>query len=203
MRKHLYTMSVFVLSMLVCAMPTEAEESKAEAIDKEKMQKMMELSSPGEKHKVLDGMVGSWTYTMSYRMAPDAPEQFTEGTAENNWILDGRQLKQIFTGVVDMGEHAHQFEGIGFIGHDNLTGEYTSIWMDNMGTGTMVAKGVYDAATKTITETGTHTCAMRGEEVKFRNELTFIDADNYSFTMYDLSVEKPYKSLEIKYTRSK
>ena len=73
-----------------------------------------------------------------------------------------------------------------------------------MTTATMIAHGTYNAETKTITETGAHTCAMQGKEVKFKSEMKIIDADHYSYIMHDLSsADKPFKSMDIQFTRQK
>lgn len=200
MKKLLLTASVCLLSATAYMTPIQAEEAKT-GMTQAQMQKMMKLSTPGEGHKALEKLVGNWTYKMSYRMSADSPEQFTEGSSENRMILGGRHLEQKASGVVEEANQTYQFEGIGFTGYDNLKKEYTSVWIDNMGTGTAVSKGAYDAKTETFTETGNHTCAMRGKDVKFRSELKIVDKDHYTLTMYDISEEKSYKSMEIQYTR--
>jgi len=179
-----------------------ASEDATNMPTEEQMQQMMALMTPGEHHKVLDALVGSWDYSMSHRMTPDAPMEVTSGTSENAWILDGRQLKQKVSGTFEMNGETHNFEGIGLIGYDNMKSEYTSIWIDNVGTGTMVSTGTYDSETNMITEIGSHMCPIQGKEVSFRSEVKFDDANQFTYIMYDLnSYDKPFKSMEIKYTR--
>lgn len=182
-----------------------AAEDKAPAgkPDEAAMKKMMELTTPGEAHKVLNDLVGNWDYTMTHKMAKDAPEQTSTGTSENKWILDGRFLKQKVTGEFDMGGEKKRFEGIAVLGHDNVKGEYTSLWIDNMNTTMMQTTGKYDAATRTLTENAQFFCPMKNAEVKSSNELKFVDADHYTYTMYDVTTADKYKAMEIKYTRKK
>ena len=198
--------SLFAMMVMAFSHSTLHAEDTAPAMpDAEAMQKMMEAGMPGEHHKVLDAMVGSWTYTMTHRMAPDAPEETSEGTSENTWILGGRQVQQIVKSTMDFGGHKMEYEGLGYVGYDNMAKGYTSIWLDNMNTSFMVAKGgTYDEETKTIKEEGSFSCPMKGHDVGFRSEAHFIDEDHMTYTMYDLtSAKEPFKMMEIKYTRAK
>lgn len=198
-------MKKLLISMLAtCAMATAAMAADttppADMPDEAAMKKMMELTTPGENHKVLNQLVGNWTYTISFKMAKDAPEQTSTGNSENAWILDGRFLQQKVSGVMDMGGQKQSFNGIATIGYDNGKREYQSTWMDNMNTGLMTATGQYDATTKTLKEGGEFFCPIKNSIVKTQSELQFVDADHFTYTTYDVSGEK-YKSMEIKYTR--
>lgn len=202
-------MNKIILIAFVCFIFTilniaslSASEDATNMPTEEQMQQMMALMTPGEHHKVLDALVGSWEYSMSHRMTPDAPMEVTSGTSENAWILNGRQLKQKVSGTFEMNGETHNFEGIGLIGYDNMKSEYTSIWIDNFGTGTMVSTGTYDPETNMITEIGSHMCPIQGKEVKFRSEVHFKDENHFTYVMYDLSyADKPFKSMEINYMR--
>lgn len=193
------------LTTIIAVAPAYAETAKGTP-DEVAIKKMKELGMPGEQHKVLDALAGSWNYTVTYKMAPDAPEEISSGTSNSQWILDGRFIQQKVSGTMDMNKDGktEKFEGVGLIGHDNVTGKYRSIWVDNVSTGMMTASGTYDAATKTIKESGHYSCPVKGEEVKFNSELHFTDADHHTYTMYDQTPEgQTYKSMEIKYTRKK
>ncbi len=178
--------------------PARADEYK---MDDAAMKQMMERSMPGDQHKVLDGLAGSWDYTVSFKMAPDAPEQTSTGTSENKWVLDGRFIQQTVSGTMDMGQGPQKFEGVGYVGHDNVKGKYVSTWMDNMVTGIMVADGTYNPTTKTIKESGQFFCPMKNAEVQFESELTFVDATHVTYAMYDTSAPEKFKAMEIKYTK--
>lgn len=171
-------------------MPSEAE-----------MQKMMELTSPGKHHKVLDKMAGEWTYTMSYKMSADAPEQITKGTSSNQWIMGGRYMQQQVEGPVDMGGQTMQFNGMGLMGYNNMKKVYENLWIDNMNTAMMTSTATYNPQSKILTEQGTFSCPMKGENVKFKGTLQFMGDNTMLYTMYDETGAKPYKSMEIKYTR--
>ena len=70
------------------------------------------------------------------------------------------------------------------MGYDNLTKEFTSVWVDNMGTGTSVVKGPYDEDTKTITLNGTMVDPMSGNEMKIKEVLHLIDDNHHVFEMF-------------------
>ncbi len=183
-----------------------AEELKAAApaMDPAKqaaMEAMQQLGSPSEGHKALEPFVGSWTYTLEWRMAPDAPPETMTGTAANSLILGGRFLKQAIAGTT---EGHPPFEGIGFTGYDNIRKEYTSVWIDNMGTGMMVGTGQFDVATKTLTEQSDFSCPMTGEaHRKSRAVWKVVDADHHVYESHMQTPEgQEFKAMEIRYTRA-
>jgi hypothetical protein len=192
---------VFALSLSILIATANAAEPPKGAPSEADMKKMMELGMPGEKHKALDGMVGTWDYTVTYKMSPDAPEQTSTGISDNKWVLDGRFVQQNVGGTMDMNGEKKEFKGVGYIGHDNVKGEYISTWMDNMSTGLMTSNGIYDEASKSIKESGQFYCPIKNGEIKFESELKFIDATHYSHTMYDVSSGEKSKMMEITYTK--
>ena len=120
---------------------------------------------------------------------------------ENKLIFGGRFLQQEAKGQA-MGQ---PFEGIGITGYDNVRGEYTSVWLDNMGTGIMVGTLQYDSATKTYAGKGSFSCPITGEKNKaYRDVWKWVDQDNYTYEMYGTTPDgQEFKSLEISYKRVK
>src|SRR6185295_18628018 len=96
---------------------------------------------------VLDALVGNWTTHVKWWMAPGAPAQESDGTAQMSWAFGGRYLHEADTGTA-MGM---PFEGMGVTGYDNLKKKYVGSWIDSMGTGIMQSEGTYDPSKKTIT----------------------------------------------------
>ena len=132
----------------------------------------------------------------------DAPAEESSGTSENTWIMGGRFVQQMTTGTA-MGQ---PFEGMGFFGYDNMKGEYTNLWLDNMSTGIMKSSSKYDAGTKSFSEEGSFPCPMTGEtDRKFRGSMKVIDNDHLLYEMYsnDPASGKEFKSMEISYARVK
>jgi hypothetical protein len=172
-------------------------------MDEAQMQKMKELGSPGEHHKNLDTLLGKWSHMVKWWMSPDAVPEVSQGTNTNTWIMDGRFLKQEVTGT-SMGQ---PFEGMGMTGYDNVKGEYTSVWIDNMSTSMMTASSRYDPAARTFEEKGSFACPMTGEkDKKFRAITKIIDNDHFSYEMYSTGMsggETEFKTMEITYERAK
>jgi hypothetical protein len=135
----------------------EAPEGEAPA-DDPAMAAMMASMVPGPQHEKLASMTGTWTITMKFWMDPGAEPQSSTGTAERSMILDGRILEERVTSDV-MGM---PFHGLGHTGYDNVTGEWWSTWMDNMGTGVMQTHGTVDEETHTATWEGEMSDPMTG-----------------------------------------
>lgn len=172
----------------------DMDKMKAEYMDK-----WTEYATPSEGHKVLEQLVGNWEYTLKYWSSPDTPPEESTGTNDVKWILGGRFLEMDVNGR-SMGQ---PFEGMGIMGYDNAKKEYVNTWIDSMGTGMMNATGSYDAETKTLTETGSYTDPMAGQQT-FKGVTKFIDEDNVSYEMYISGPEgKETRVMEINYTRKK
>lgn len=165
------------------------------------MQSMMEiyreLATPGDPHKLLAGMAGSWSVRSMCTMEPGKPPMESTGTSEQKMILGGRFLQQEFNGEM-MGS---PFTGIGFAGYDNHTGKYVSTWMDTMGTGIYYFEGTAGADGKTITQTCSYDDPVRGP-MKWRSVTRIVDNNTLEFEMYCTDNSgKEEKMAEMTYTR--
>ena len=112
------------------------------------MQAMMEVykkvGTPGEPHKLLAKLEGSWT-TKSKGWEGGKPAMESTGTCEQKVILNGHYLRQEYTGDM-MGA---PFTGINLLGYNNHTKKFESIWIDSMSTAIyfFVGKGSADPLT--------------------------------------------------------
>lgn len=213
--KKLQVFIIILTLALLCPLalhPASADEDKMESkMQDDKMQddKMKEMqaemmakwhayATPGEAHKVLGQLEGDWYYTVSWWNTPGSEPEVSTGESENEWIMGGRFLEMDADGT-SMGQ---KFEGMGIIGYDNGKKEYTSVWIDTMGTGMMTATGTYDAASKTLTENGSYTDPMTGQGKSFRGVTTFVDKDSYKFELYTVSPDgSEFRQMEIIYKR--
>jgi hypothetical protein len=112
--------------------------------------------SPGPMHKHLDALVGDWTFTGKWRMAPEDAWQDFEATVEREWILDGRFIHE----TVKSEWMGQPFEGMGLIGYDNLRKQYDMIWVENASTATFHSTGKADPTGKIFTFEGTNSNQM-------------------------------------------
>ena len=204
--KSFVRMFVFVGVLGMFASPLFAEEVVTPKIDdkaaSEKtvmMEKMKAMTSPGAAHKVLEPLAGKWTYASKFWMSADGKPEESTGTSDQMMIFGGRFLKQDVKGAM-MGQ---PFEGIGYLGYDNIKGEYTMTWMDSMITGTMTMSGQFDAVTKTLHTTGANSCPMTGEKARaMRWDWAITDDAHNTFTGYMNGPDgKEFKGMEIVYTK--
>jgi len=181
------------------AAPADKKATDQKAADeKAMMDAWMKFATPGEGHKWLDPLVGTWDAKITMWMAPGAPPQESTGTSENKWVLGGRFVEQRYEGTF-MGQ---PFNGLGYTGYDNFKKKYIGSWMDNMGTMMMVSQG--EAAEKTLTMTSTVDDFMTGKSATVKSEIKIMAPDRHVMEMWGPDPSgKPFKSMEIQYTRKK
>ncbi len=147
------------------------------------MEAMMEvyrkLATPGEPHKMLARLEGSWTTRTKAWMEPDKPPMEGRGTCVQKTLLGGRYLQQEYTGEM-AGE---TFAGINIIGYDNYTKKYVSTWIDSMSTGIYCFEGTGSEDGKTITQESTYDDPVRGPMV-WRSMARFVDNDTVEYEMF-------------------
>ena len=213
--KSLRRLSAILLSAAIC-LPSLAQdkpdkkkdEKPAGAPSEADMAAMMELSKPGENHKLLASGVGKWSYSVKMWMNPDpnAPPTTSTGTSVVKPVMDGRYFTSEHTGKMQMpgpdGKMTDtEFKGMSIDGYDNVKKKFVASWIDNMGTGIMLSEGDYDAATKTFTYR-TEGEMMPGMKTKIREVIKIVDNDHHTFEFFEERGEKEVKTMEINYTRS-
>jgi hypothetical protein len=150
--------------LALCAVPLAAQEGEEAPAADPMMEAWQASMTVGPQHEMLASMAGTWTFTMKMWMDPNAEPQSSTGTAERTMIFDGRVLEERVLGEV-MGT---PFQGLGHTGYDNVTGQWWSTWMDNLGTGVMLMKGTVDEATHTATWEGEMSDPMTGGKSPMR-----------------------------------
>lgn len=187
--------SIFVCLVLLSSnsflIAQEGGEQSAE------MKAWMEYMTPGPMHEMMAKSAGEWKVITKYWMDPAGEPTETEGNANVEMILGGRYMQSTHTGTM-MGM---PFEGISLQGYDNATGEFTSIWIDNMGTGFSISKGTYDEASNSINFEGSMLDPITKEDMKFRQVVKNIDDDHFMFEMYMNYKGQEFKSMVVDYTR--
>jgi hypothetical protein len=181
------------------AKPRTARRRKAApAQDHEAMMAAwQEAMTPGDGHRRLEPLVGSWTARTTYTMGSGTPEEVSEGTSEHRLVLGGRYLEQsyrsTFSGML--------YEGLGYTGYDNLRRTYVGTWMDTFGTGIMTSVGTgrpNDRAIDTIAES----FRVGGKRVLTECKLRIADRDHHTFEMWEKAPNgRRYRAMRIEYTR--
>jgi len=173
------------------------------------MAAMMELAKPGENHKLLQGLAGSWTYNGKFWLNPEpsAPPMESPGKTVIKPIMGGRYLQVDHAGKMQMpGPDGKMtgldFKGMEIAGYDNVKKKFVSSWIDNMGTSIIQSEGSYDPETKTLTYTSEYE-PMPGMKTKTRGLLKITDNDHHTMEYYEDRGGKEVKVMEIAYTREK
>jgi len=199
MRSRILAATILVAVTATLAFADDPK-AKSAAQQQAEMDAMMKAATPGDAHKKLSPMAGSWTAEVKMWMAPGAPPAAGSGAAENSWALDGRWLEQRFTGNF-MGM---PFTGVGYTGYDNIKKKYVGSWMDTMTTSMMISDGKADADGKSITFSSTMDDPMTGKTSPVKEKVTVVDADHHMLEMWGAGPDgKMFKMMEINYTRKK
>lgn len=189
-----------LLILCTSAFAQEPQKKEMSAEDKAAMEAMMKAMTPGDAHKLLDGMVGTWDAKVSMYMDPSQPPMVSSGTSENSWVLGNREVMQKFTGTfMNM-----PFSGVGYSGYDNVKKQYWGTWMDTMSTGVMVSTGNTTDNGKTWKFVSTMPDPMTGKDAPMEEKLTIVDKDHHTFEMWTPGPDgRMFKMMEIAYTRKK
>lgn len=186
------------LCVMLAAFGVAAKEKSTQKPDpKAMMEEYTKLAAPGEQHRQLASLAGSWATKTKEWTEPGKPPVETTGSAEMKMLLDGRFLQQELTGQM-MGK---PFYGLEIIGYDNLLKRYVTTWMSTMGTGMFDMEGTASDDGKTITLKGQH-AEPGGGYMKHRAIWKIMDKNNQTFEMYGTHHGgKEMKVMEVTYTR--
>ena len=196
---HVIALAISTLCIALTVSPALAKDKKSKApMDPQAMMETYQkLATPGEPHKQLTSLAGTWTTHTKEWMEPGKPPTESTGTCDFKVLLDGRFVQQECSGQM-MGQ---AFSGIGTHGYDNFTKKYMTTWMDSMATSIFSMEGKAGTDSKTITLYGSHADPFEGH-MKHRAVWTFPDADTQIFAMYGSHKGgKEMKMMEITYTR--
>jgi hypothetical protein len=193
------TFTAAALAGFVSTFAFAAEKPAAAKVDPAEVMKKIEAAgAPGAQHKALEPLVGEWTAEVKCWMNPDAAPTASKGTSKAEWALNGRFLREEFSGEM-MGK---PFRGIGLTGFDNLKQKYVTVWLDDISTAIMTSEGTADASGKVITFTGKMDCPVTGDkDIPVKQVLRIVSRDTHTFEMHDTRLGEKSKTMEITYTR--
>lgn len=189
---------ILIITFVIVLTGLSLSFAQDEVNQNEQMNKWMEYMTPGSMHEWLAGSDGEWKTISRWWMDPSSEKPMeSEGTAKFEMILGGRYQKSYHTGEV-MGM---PMEGINLLGYDNATKEFTAIWIDNMGTGTAVAKGKYDEESQSIIMNGSMIDPMTEKEMTFKQVYKKIDENHQMVEMFMDFKGQEFKSMEVELIR--
>src|SRR6266571_7830991 len=148
---RLWSLLVLVVGLTLGAALSAAEKQGKKAAgppdEKAMMEAMQKAGTPGEAHKKLEAIVGTFDTKVKMWMDPTKPAEESTGTSENSWVLGNRYVEMKYQGTF-MGQ---PFSGIGYQGYDNVQKKYVGTWMDSASTGMMTSSGTMTGNTLTTT----------------------------------------------------
>jgi hypothetical protein len=192
----------FGLSLAVAQEQEAPSQEEQAAMMEEMMKKFQELATPGEAHKRLDVMVGSWDVESRMWMGGEGSgeAQTSKGTAEYKWILGGKYLRQDYKGEM-MGV---PFTGIGITGYDNYAKKYVGMWIDDMSTMISTMHGSAGRTGDVFVMYGPMHEWSTGELDKVvKYVFRIINKDKHVFEIHDEWIVDNTKVMELTYTRKK
>ena len=150
-------------------------------------------ATPGDAHKMMAAETGTWNCDMTFWEEANGKPSKSTSTANVKMILGGRYQEAIYSGTM-MGQ---PFEGKSTLAYNNASKEFTTTFIDNMGTGMMVATGKYDEANKSMNFKGDMVNPLNGKKTAYREVYTIVDTNTRKMEMYDTKNGTEYKSMEI------
>ncbi|MFQ5696076.1 MAG: DUF1579 family protein, partial [Terriglobia bacterium] len=198
MKRHWILWMAAIVVALVAPSVGAAQEAPPEM--EAMMEVMQKYATPGEHHKHLEALVGSWDAKTKFWAAPGAPPQESTGKARHSAVLDGRFIHVTYDSEF-MGQ---PFKGMGYIGYDNYKQKYIDAWIDSMGTMIMSSQGTCDGSGKVLTMRSRVDDPVQGQTVNVRSVYRFVSPDQYVLEMYSKlgSNGDEFKVMEIVHTRS-
>lgn len=164
------------------------------------MQACVEAGIPGEQHKFLASGAGKWHGKNQMWMAPDTPAMASECESTVTPVMDGRFTKCEITGdMPGMGP----FNGFGIYGFDNVSKQFVSSWIDNMGTGMMQGTGELSSDGKVLTWNYTYNCPVTKKPAPMREVETINGPNSRTLEMWGVDPKsgKEFKMMQIDFTR--
>ncbi|MBI3409660.1 MAG: DUF1579 domain-containing protein [Planctomycetes bacterium] len=168
--------------------------------DKKDFKDFMEMGKPGQEHKILQSLTGTFDTKVKFWMDPKGQPNESTGVMKRQLIMGGRFLQEMYEGKInDM-----KFFGLGLLGYDTQKKKYTSVWVDSMSTSMMNTTGAYDADKKTFTFLSEGDDPYSGIKMKNRDVLRIVSDTEQIMEMFRQpsdGKQPEARNMEIRYTR--
>jgi uncharacterized protein DUF1579 len=160
------------------------------------------MSQPTEKHALLKPFEGTFRATVTLHFGPDNSHT-TTGTMVNEFDLDGRYLKQTYTGDPSDGPFP-EFLGRGYWGYNTIQNQYEGFWIDSASTAMATESGQVDTTGTIWTLTGDQPNPCGGPAtLPKKTIITLIDNDNHTMESFITMPDgNETKTMDISYTRA-
>lgn len=163
--------------------------------------KAMEAAmTPGEGQKRLEPMIGTFNVRIRIWVDPSKPPVESQATSVNVWVLGHRYIQSMLSGhTLD-----EPFNGIGYIGYDNVGKTYQVAWMDDASTAITLYRGGFAGAGKTAKLKATVPNAATGKPTPVEMRMTLADNGDHVTELWGQGLGgKVFKMMELLNTRTK
>ena len=144
-----------------------------------------EMEKPGEHHKHLEMMAGTWDVKSKFYMIPGQTIEMT-GMEVAKMQPGGFWLISDFTGKF-MGE---PFHGHGILGYEAHKKEYVGTWADSLASVLVISKGTCSKDGRVTTMIGKSFNPIENREVTYKQVAKIKDANTKTFHLYDVQGKK-------------
>jgi len=136
-------------TVLFLANPVFAQDAgKAAPGNEAAMVKALDAAmTPGEGQKKLSPMIGTFDVRIRTWVSANSTPIESAASMVSAWVLGGRYVQSMLVGAVG----GEPFNGIGYIGYDNVAKIYQTAWMDTGSTGMTWYTGSFDESGTTAT----------------------------------------------------
>jgi len=165
----------------------EGGESKPSPEMAAMMEAMAKAAEPGEPHRLLGRLEGTWRVQMRMTVGGETIEG--RGTALNEMVLGGRFLQSTFKGEMA----GQNVIGMGFDGYDNQKQKYIGMWIDTNGTMMMTYEGDGDADGATRTLYGSYNDPASGVEKQFKGVVKVLSTNRYTYEGWEKTADSDYQ----------
>lgn len=156
--------------------------------------RVADLRSPSAAHRVLEQPAGSWSMLYRVWIDPNGPPLSLPAEADCRMIFGGRYLRQEMKG-----SHA---EGLGLEGYDNVTQQYSWVWIDSSNTHTLCFRGSAEESGRVLTYEGDIPDPVSRSLKRARVVIRILSSDRHTFEFLELWGEgQDRKLFDITYTR--
>ncbi|WP_374683318.1 DUF1579 family protein [Accumulibacter sp.] len=191
------TNPVFAKDASTAAASASTKESTKDSAQARALDSAM---TPGEGQKRLAAMIGTFNVAIRTWVDPSQPPIESSATSVGAWVLGERYVQMMLAGDLQ----GQPFNGIGYIGFDNVGKQYQSTWMDSGSTGMTWYKGGFDAGGKSATMKASVPDALTGKPTPVELRVKMNDDGSHVTELWGHGLgKKMFKMMELRYTRSK
>ncbi len=191
------------LALAGCGAPRQAPPpvpaavpSNASRLEK-LLAEMAEKAAPGESHRRLQGMVGTWDLEVESRTGPESPWQRTQGRSVCVQALGGRYVVEYWSTQLQ----GQPFEAMHVLGYDRLAEKFLSIWMDSFSTWPVNSSGRMSSSESVLHLSGAMRDVLAPDGRPFHLRMLFEGPDQRSMEVLDSVAGTQVPLLRVRATR--